>query len=380
MRIALVRGDFASPWELQNFHGVNKTNDLELFTGIIPVNDLENVTWLDVSRLFSPADLNFGHISRLRMALLNRVFGDAHYMFGLERRLIGFDIAHCAETYYGFTNQCIRAKKSKYVKCVVSTVWENIPHNNEGIIGRKDIKERAFKFIDKFLPTSETSSKVLQLEGCDPKKISVLKPGVDQHIFSRHIVTSFRNIQKNNCTDILCVGRLEKEKGVLNVLEAFKILASYYPNVRLLIAGSGPLAEDLQRLSRITLTKNVFLLGRVKYEEMPSLYSFADIFVHYPVGSGTWQEQYGMVLVEAMSCALPIVALDRGSINEIVGNAGCVVREEAFIKTLIAVVKSISLRSKLSQKSLIKSKREYDSDTYSRKLVKIYEDTLRLNR
>ena len=87
MKIAIVRGDFAAPGELPNFFPLAVHNQLSLFTGFFPVWNLGNTYGIKVEKLISPVDLNFGKISRFKMALLNRIFIDAHKLFGLENKL-----------------------------------------------------------------------------------------------------------------------------------------------------------------------------------------------------------------------------------------------------------------------------------------------------
>ena len=361
MKIAIVRGDFASPSELQNFKPLSKKHQLVLFTGYRPVNDLSSLSWLKIVKLPSPVDLNIGPIARYLMAITNRLFTDAHVLFGLEEKLSGFDIAHCAETYYSYTQQCIRAKKLGYVKKVVSTVWENIPGNNEGISGRVQYKERSFANIDKFLTVTDGAKQVLTKEGCSKEKIISLKPGIDLEHFYKH-----QFVEKKGKVKLLFVGRLVPEKGILELIEIFSQLRLKYKNVEFNIVGDGPLKSKVKG-------PGINYLGKISYQNMPNLYSQNDMLVHYPVGSNTWQEQYGMVLVEAMACALPVVGLDQGSVKEIVGSGGIVVPKNKYITVLESVTKNKILLKNLSIKARKFALKNYNSLNYAKALEKIYQ-------
>src|SRR5258708_4973788 len=130
-KVALVRGKFLNLYEMQSFAPLTNRFDMTAFSSLFAIHKRFP---FGVVRLLSPMDLpSFPY----RMQVLNRLFVDAHYLYGLEKALDGYDIAHTAETYYGYTQQCLDAKKKGYVKRVVCTVWENIPFNNEGIRGRK---------------------------------------------------------------------------------------------------------------------------------------------------------------------------------------------------------------------------------------------------
>jgi len=358
MKIAVIRGDFASEWELQNFKSLSRSHELTLFTGLRPVSRLSGLDWLEIILLPSPVDLNIQGMTKYSMAISNRLFSDAHVLFGLERKLKGFDIAHCAETYFYFTQQCIRAKLIGNVKRVVSTVWENIPFNNEGIHGRKNFKKNSFKEIDHFLPVTQAASQALLKEGCDPQKTTVLNPGVDINRF-RPMSATNKNIR------ILVVSRLVPEKGILKIVNIFHEIKKKHNNIELVIAGSGPLKP-----------KDSTLLGQISYESMPSVYTSCNVFVHYPVGSNTWTEQYGMVLIEAMSCGLPVISLDRGSTKEVVGNGGLAVSEKDFPAALEKLIINKEYRITLGQKARQFASLHYDANLYSEKIEQIYEKVL----
>lgn len=354
MEIALIRGDFISPSELANFRPLTKRHHVTVFTGLNPVWDVSLENDFEIIQLPSPVDLNFGKIKRPIMSVLNRTFTDAHVLFGLEEKLKGFDIAHTAETYYFYTQQCLNAKKKKNVKKVISTVWENIPFNNEGIAGRKEFKKRALKEVDLFLPVTNRAKEVLVNEGCDKTKIKVLNPGVNLKLFRPFS-------QKHKRLRLLVVSRLVPEKGISEIVA----IASHFPGVELVLAGSGPIKP-----------KGATLLGKVGYYDMPKVYNSCDILIHYPIGSQTWSEQYGMALVEAMACGLPIVALNRGSIPEIVASGGLVVSRENFPQTLMKVISDQKYRRVLSQRAVSYAENHYNAIAYAANLEKLYQFVL----
>lgn len=356
MKIGIVRGDFANPWELQNFEGLTSKNDVSVFTS--RTNKFRTSAGMTQVRLFSPYEF-FGH-NKYSRAIMNRIIVDGHYLFGLEEKLKGFDIAHCAETYYSYTQQCINAKKLGYVKKVVSTVWENIPFNNEGIRGRKEFKRNAFKNIDYFLAVTQKSKEALMAEGCDEKKITVLNPGIDLEVFKKQKIKSFSGLTKNKNLKILFVGRLEPEKGIAELFITFNKLSS--SNLELVIVGSGSLEQFV--LGKAKSDQRIKFLGKVEYKDMPKIYSLCDIYYHPVKGSSTWSEQYGMVLVEAMACGLAVVSVDSGSIKEVVGNL-----ETSLDKVIVDNV----YRNQMTKYSLKRAKKKFDSRNYFKNLEKIYQ-------
>lgn len=360
MKIAIIRGDFASVWELQNFKPLALKHKITLFTGLAPIADLSSLNWLKIQKLPSPVDLNFGKISHLKMAVLNRLFIDAHYLFGLEKKLQNYDIAYCAETYYSYTHQCLRARKLGYIKKIISIVWENIAHNNEGILGRKALKKRVIVGVDKFVAITDRAKEVLIAEGCDPAKIIRASPGVD--------LNHFRPLPKVKCQKVklLFVGRLVEEKGIRDILRIFKQINEKYPQTELVIVGDGPLKNEIKG-------GGINFLGSISYSEMPKIYSSCDIYVHYSKGSKTWVEQYGFTLIEAMVCGLPVVGLDCGSVKEVVGPGGLISDVKNFAKNLETLIKNKNKRIILGKIAISFARKNYDSYKYGQTLEKIFK-------
>ena len=87
--------------------------------------------------LYSPLDVpSFP----LKMQIFNRLLIDAHYLFGLENALTGYDWS-TVQRRIGIPNRHLTQKNQEKAK-VIATVLENIPHNNEGIWGRKEYKKK----------------------------------------------------------------------------------------------------------------------------------------------------------------------------------------------------------------------------------------------
>ncbi len=374
MKIALIRGDFANPWELQNFSSIGQDQKMTLFTGRLPISK-ELPSELETKSLYSPMDLNFGSISRMKMAFLNRVFSNPHMLFGLEKELKGFDIAHSAETYFYFTKQSIAAKNEGSVKFVVSTVWENIPFNNESLLGFKKTKEFCRKNIDLFLPVTIGAKKALIEEGVKEEKINVLMPGININKFIP--IQKYKNEKKSKKNkSILFVGRLEEDKGAYDMVSILgpKI---FNTNINLVIIGKGSLEQKIVNYVKKTRNKNIQLIREVKYEDMPAMYNKADLMIHPAFGSKTWQEQYGMVLIEAMACGTPIIAANSGAIPEILGNAGMVKDKKSIFFEALNMINNKSLLINMSLLSRKRAKAEFDKESFSKNLAGYYNNLMR---
>lgn len=113
--------------------------------------------------------------------------------------------------------------------------------------------------------------------------------------------------------NIVVISRLFPNKGIDLLVASIPRILAQHPNVRFIIAGSGPKAIDLeQMLDRHILHERVTLLGPVKHEEVRDVMVRGHIYLHPSL-----TEAFGTVLVEAASCNLLIVCTRVGGIPEV---------------------------------------------------------------
>jgi len=130
---------------------------------------------------------------------------------------------------------------------------------------------------------------------------------------------------KSDTKTIGYVGRLIEAKGVLDLMELMRQLG---PNYQLLIIGSGPLEDQLKKMSSdLTLASRVSFLPPQSREELASLYAKLDVLILPSRTDYFWKEQYGRVLVEAMATATPVVGSRSGAIPYVIEKATCLFDE-----------------------------------------------------
>ena len=123
----------------------------------------------------------------------------------------------------------------------------------------------------------------------------------------------------DNAIMLLAAGRLHEQKDYPNLLAAFSRVLQKRTDCFLYIAGEGPLEGKLKRLSiDLGVASNVSFLG--VRNDIPDLMSAADIFV-----LASTYEGFSLVMAEAMSCEMPVVATDCGGVAEVVGDCGYLV-------------------------------------------------------
>lgn len=360
MKISIVRGAFLNPFELQNYSNLKDRFDITAISSKHPISTKINIHQV---KLWSPTDIpNFPY----KYSILNRIYTDAQILFGLNKVIKGNDIVHVAETYFGYTHQAIMVKRRGLVRRIVSTVWEIIPFNNEGIRGRKRYKKLAYENIDRFMAVTEKAKAALIKEGVNPEKITVINMGVDLKIF--HPVELKK---QKRVLNILCVARLVPEKGVMDLLEAFIAIKEKNPNIKLTFIGSGPLKKELIGY------KNIFVKS-LPYQQIQKEYQKADIFCLPSRETKTWAEQYGMCLIEAMACGLPIVTTNSGAIPEVVGDAALISHHSNIkeLKTnLEKLITNESLRNTLSKIARARAEERYDHLKIAKQIEKVYQNT-----
>lgn len=153
--------------------------------------------------------------------------------------------------------------------------------------------------------------------------------GVDTNAFSPKKRASAADVLR-----IIYVGRLEKVKGIQNILKGLSELKEI--NYHFNIVGDGSYRNDLDQLTeKLNISGRVSFLGTRR--DIPELLCQSDVFVHLP----DWEEGFGITVIEAMAAGKIVIVNDHGALPEIVtdGVNGFVVREggRTFKKTLTEI-------------------------------------------
>lgn len=120
-------------------------------------------------------------------------------------------------------------------------------------------------------------------------------------------------IGPNDTITIVVISRLFYNKGTDLLIAAIPRILAANPNIRFIIAGSGPKAIDLeQMLERNVLQDKVEMLGSIRHEEVRDVMVRGHIYLHPSL-----TEAFGTVIVEAASCGLYVVCTRVGGIPEV---------------------------------------------------------------
>jgi len=167
-----------------------------------------------------------------------------------------------------------------------------------GVIG---VSKVALKILNKCRVPMTVIPNGIDLEQFNPKIPKIKK-------FSNKKIKAFDklslNPERGRRINILFVGRIEERKGLIYLLKAYQILTRKFQNLRLIIIGEGELKGKCQNFVEKYNLKDVYFEGEKTGQKLVSYFNTADIFC----APSIYGESFGIVLLEAMACKLPVVA------------------------------------------------------------------------
>lgn len=329
MKLALLKGNRFNPWHLQAFTMLGEDTQVTAFRAQSEIQqhfegrddgslnfDFESIAF----------DTQGGFVvSRFLNTLRERYCGYTPRILPFAKRLEGFDLIQTWELFTDWTEQALDAK-ARYGIPVSIMVWDNIPFNNESTPALRARKQRALREADRFIVHTEGSRHMLKTEGADPDKIVLIPPGVDVNHFTPGPADHATLGATEDEFLILFVGWMLPRKGLHFLVQALHSLIHDHAlndiKFRLAIVSSGPGRDEIEALiQELSLEDHCTFMGTYPYNQMPDLYRAADCFVLPSIATDTWQEQFGMSLIEAMACGTPVVTTHSGAIPEIAGDA-----------------------------------------------------------
>jgi glycosyltransferase involved in cell wall biosynthesis len=236
-------------------------------------------------------------------------------------------------------------------------------------------KFRLGQIADRIVCVSHSNATFIRFScGIDEAKMAVIYNGVDP-LFLSATLPAVTDRKKY----ILYVGGTEKDKNILRLLEAYRMLVSRERNAGhvLVIVGDvymgfGETKDILtQTVERLGLKDKVIFKGAIKdTAELAGIYRGATLFVFPSV-----LESFGLVPLEAMACGCPVVASNAPAIPEILGDAALYFDPydvEEMAEKIEKVLKDNQLRTSLISSGKERVKR-FSWETSARKLLNLLE-------
>lgn len=173
---------------------------------------------------------------------------------------------------------------------------------------------------------------------------------------------------------VVFAGRLAHEKGVQTLLTAVRLLRSAHPELRLVVAGTGPHAERLHARARaLRIARRVDWPGFVPEERLPALLGAADVVV-----VPSLYEPFGIVALEAVIAGAPLVVAETGGLRDL---ATCGVATAAFpagdAEALATAIEKLLADPPAARRAVARAarivRRDYIWPTVAARTVEIYE-------
>lgn len=229
---------------------------------------------------------------------------------------------------------------------------------------------------DKILTVSNYIQNQVQAIFSDTLKTETVHNGIDLSAFSPDTQSMSRTDIGLSANDFIMVfsGRINKEKGIMELIEAMNLLHEQL-NIKLLVIGSSfygnadnenTFAKDLK--AKATPLKNrIIFTGFVPYDQIPNYLSISDVAIIPSV----WDDPFPTTVLEAQAMGLPIITTRRGGISEEVTEVNAILldTDEHFVDNLARAILDLyqhpEKRKQMAEASLKRSKL-FDKETYAK--------------
>lgn len=223
-------------------------------------------------------------------------------------------------------------------------------------IGYTRARQYVVRNADLLLPVSGFTAGLLQDLGAPADRIRVINNGTDPDRFRPISEPSFRSrIGAAGRPMILAIGRIVPRKGFDTVIEAMPQVLRTIPDALLAIAGEGPFEADLRAsVERLGLSDSVHFCGRIPYDDLPEVYSSADVVAMPSRHEPPAVEGFGIVFLEANACERAVIGAHTGGIPDAVvdGETGLLVPPDdppALAAALVELLSNQPLRERLGR-------------------------------
>ncbi len=246
-------------------------------------------------------------------------------------------------------------------------------------ISKKDILHKAlYSRLNKLIALSQVQADLL-LE-CLPLKaeqLVVIPNGVDTDRFRPGPQSAeIRKTLGAASGDILfgLIGRLDRQKGSLEFVEAAATVAGQFPNARFAMIGCDTLGDDpfkqtvLEQINQLGLEDKITLTGH--RTDIPELLKALDVFV-----MPSYEENFANVLLEALASGLPCISTQAGGTPEMLdgGQAGLLCEpksKDSLANAMNILIQSPERRSALGQAARRRAESVYDINVVLAKVLK----------
>ncbi|MFT5250565.1 MAG: glycosyltransferase involved in cell wall biosynthesis [bacterium] len=295
----------------------------------------------------------------------------------------GCDVLQCtSNTAPFFTNiplitilHDIIYMESSYLKIISSSATA---YQKFGNIYRKLAVPRVVKNSKKVITVSHFEknriAEFFGMKGND--KLDAIYNGVSEHFKPINNLEELKRIkEKYKLPDnyFFFLGNTDPKKNTEGTLKAFSnFLKQTKSNHKLVMLDYDKveLHKLLVDINDTDLIENIVLTGYVSNTDLPAIYSQCDVFL-YP----SLRESFGIPMLEAMACGVPVITSNTSSMPEVAGEAAHIINPlnpEEITSALIEILNNDTYRKSLSEKGLQRSK-QFSWLNMAKEYLKLYE-------
>lgn len=312
------------------------------------------------------------HVKRLPGRILDLIM--KRFSVSLERIVGDLDVFHgpCFQL-----PPCFRSK-------AVVTIHDLMPFRHPEFFrtGQEDCFVRwihaSLKQADVIITVSNfVKGELMELFHIPEYRVRVIYNGIADiffHVRDKAIIEQVKGKYGIQGRYLLFVGNIEPKKNIETLIHAWANLrnssAYRYP---LVVAGkkSWYFETVWETVRQVRLEKNVIFTDIVSNEDLPCLYSGAELFVFPSLFEG-----FGIPVIEAMACGIPVVASNQTSIPEVAADAALLVNPmdaEGIAEAMYKILSDSSLKDHLIKRGLDRAK-AFSWEGMARETLKLYED------
>lgn len=270
-----------------------------------------------------------------------------------------FDLVHCHDHYGAFVGDKIKKQLNIPYIC---TIHNSNIMNDKLVDWKKSYLPRILKNANGVISVGKKLANTLESK-YQIRKVKVIPNYIDTDQFR------IKPYRKSSDFRFLFVGGLESHKGVLELVQAFH--QSKIEGASLHIVGTGILDDEIKEyIKEYKLHNTISLYGEVANNKLPEIYNSAHVYV-----SVSKYETFGVTVLEAMSCGLPVLYTASGGPDELVMDFAGHKIQERTIQGIMDGMKKIKEEYALFDAEQIRGHviNQYGSQKMIRALLKEYK-------
>ena len=222
--------------------------------------------------------------------------------------------------------------------------------------------------------SQQTKRDIIHFFGIDENKIEVLYQDCDSNFYTQIPASNLEIVQKKyglNSPFILCVGTIENRKNQLTLVKAFAKIREQNQTLKLVLIGrkTDYFIQIQDFVSENQLEEVIIFLENIPFEDLPSIYKLAEIFVYPSLFEG-----FGIPVLEAMNSGIPVITT-KGTCMEEVGEEACLYFDgksvDKLAKMILDITQNETAKAEMIEKGLIQAKK-FRAEKLMQQLINIY--------